>query len=170
MSSSGRVLGWVAVLCAAGALAGGCAPKPRAVQVVTGFGDAQRADGLELRMELPKARYRIGEKVHLTIRATNLTERPIRVVSEGRDLVRVQAYCDRGLGWEQFRQFPAMDIPVRIPWTLAPGEGREWKLTLTVEPDWPSAQQVMLKAALNSGPDANPSVIVEIHPKSVKPQ
>ena len=146
----------------------GCAPaSPPLVQAPAGAVSAE-SGGIMLSLELPGYSYRVGDQVPVTIRATNTTDHPISVVSDGRDLVRVGVYQHLTIGWERVKQYPSEALPVRVPWSLPPHGQRVWKMQLTVEPDWPMGEQIMLKAEINNGPPIRPGVPIQIYPTHVK--
>ncbi len=98
----------------------------------------------------------------------NTTDKPISIVSEGRDLVRVKLYRTFGVGWELLKEYPALALPVRSEWQLPPHGQRVFQLTVPVEPNWPTAENILLRAVLNNGPEAEPGVLVDIEPQLPK--
>jgi hypothetical protein len=146
----------------------GCAPvPPPRVQAPAGAAASAQSGGITLSLELPRYIYRVGDQVPVTIRATNITDHPIYVVSDGRDLVRAVVYQHLTIGWERVKQYPALAEPVRVPWSLPPHGQRVWQLLLPVEPDWPMGEQMMLKAEINNGPAIRPGVPIQIYPQHV---
>jgi hypothetical protein len=149
----------------------GCAANPpaRAVTATHVGPGAAESGGISLYMALPRYTYRVGEQVPVTVWATNTTDHPIGVESHGADLIRVGVYRNLSIGWDRVKQYPAMATPVRVPWSLPPHGQRTWTLLLTVEPDWPANEQLMLQAEINNGPPIRASVPIEIYSKHVKP-
>jgi hypothetical protein len=174
MKSTGNLLrGTVAMSCVLSLLfLVGCASSPPARAVTAahvGPGVGAESGGISLSLGVPRYTYRVGDKVPVTIVATNTTDHPVGVVSDGADLVRVAVYRHLVIGWDRVKQYPAWASPVRVAWTLPPHGQRTWQLLLTVEPDWPVNERARLQAEINNGPPARASVPIEIYPTHTKP-
>ena len=140
------------------------APSPHS----NGVRNVRQAGGVQVIMEVPAPQFRIGDQVPVTVRARNTTDKPISIVSEGRNLVRVKLYRTFGVGWELLKEYPALALPVRSEWQLPPHGQRVFQLTVPVEPNWPTAENILLRAVLDNGPEAEPGVLVDIEPQLPK--
>ena len=173
MKSTGDLLrGSMAMSCVLSLLClAGCPSSPPSHAVTAthvGPGVAPESGGFGLYLEVPRYTYRVGEQVPVTVRVVNVTDHPIGVVAEGADLVRVSVYRNLSIGWQRVKQYPAMALPVRVPWSLPPHGQRTWQLLLPVEPDWPANERLMLQAEINNGPPIRAAVPIEIYSKHVK--
>jgi hypothetical protein len=106
--------------------------------------------------------FHVGERFRITVTATNLTDRPLRIDARTGAPVYVRLSRFTGLYEEEFRAYPQAAIMIMSAWTLRGGQSKAFPIELTVEPDWPRGEAIRLAAELNGRPDVQPVVVITI--------
>ncbi|MDY6913889.1 MAG: hypothetical protein SVT52_05480 [Planctomycetota bacterium] len=139
------------------AAAAGCQPggsvDVRAIKEVV-------ADGLSVRIEIPKRDFTVGDEFIVKLTARNTTSRPIKIDARTGTPVYVRLRRHTGVGWEEIKTYPQADVMAVNPWTLKARAERNFLVRLKVEPDWPTGEVLELTGELNSRPEAAPGVTI----------
>jgi hypothetical protein len=123
-------------------------------------------ESLQVSISADRYTVKVGEQVHVTVTARNLSRTPIQIESATAAPVIVTLWrYDRAKGWVRVRQFPTAPLRRHSRWELGKKEQRTFRIDLPVEPDWPSLTTLKLSAELNGRPDARPHVFVYVQPK-----
>lgn len=123
--------------------------------------------GLAVTLKLPARSFDVGESFEVTLIAENTTDAPIEVDARSASPYFLRVWRDTSIGWVQVKRYPQVDLMVMSPWTLGPGERREFAgIKLEVEPDWPQGEVLRITGELNSRPDARAAVPIIIEPAS----
>jgi hypothetical protein len=134
--------------------------------VTPGRGNTASASDEELTVSihLPKTRFVSGESLSLTIVATNRSDKGIRLrgTTTAPYLVRIARLG--AVGWRKVRVYPEAAAPVLSEWVIPPGGSRTFKTVLTVEPDWPTYENLRLETHLAGRESVRPFVHFEITP------
>jgi len=125
--------------------------------------NAVRKGDLDVRIELPRRHYLVGETMDVTVTAHNHGDQPVFVPAGSGAKVLVRVYCHAGTGWELAKRYPQAATMVISPWSLAPGEtAGPFVLKVPVEPDWPTHEILRVTGELNGLPDVAPGVAVTV--------
>lgn len=143
-------------------LIGGCSGQKSYYLTNSSLTAVTQSGELMLSMELPARRFHVGDSVPVKVRAYNMGGKPIEINPNGLDLVQVRLYRDIGIGWERIKKYPCLAQPVCQPYLIQPGQEIFWQMDLPVEPDWPRAEQILLKVFLNDRREVAPSMLIEV--------
>jgi hypothetical protein len=155
-------------LCAAFVISSGCHqpndPSPRNVHELI---DSAGADGLTVRVKVPKAFYLPGQIVNVEVTAVNNTSEAIDIQSRSSALVKADVRTYDGVRWKTVKTFPEAAAMVITPWTLEPGQSRTFPpLSLEISKDWPTAETLRLRGWINGREDLKPTVEIRIVPEA----
>ena len=123
---------------------------------------AARAEDIRLTLSLSTTALAAGQDVRVIATAVNNTRRPLEITASTSALVIVRLWRQTPSGWTQVREYPETALQVLHPWTLAPGEQREFEWTLTVEPNWPPNEPLRMTAELNGHPARSAPVALRV--------
>ena len=118
------------------------------------------ADGLSVRIEIPKRDFTVGDEFIVKLTARNTTSRPIEIDARTGTPVYVRLRRHTGVGWEEVKTYPQTAVMTVAPWTLKARSKRNFLVRLKVEPDWPTGEVLELTGELNGRPEAAPGVTI----------
>ena len=110
-------------------------------------------DGLEIALEVPGRRFTVGQSFNVRLTAHNTGNRTIRIHAGPGAPMKVRIWRRIAMDWDEIKIYPRAAQLTTVPWQLAPGARRDFKMLLTVEPDWPTHDTLALVAELNGRPD-----------------
>ena len=124
---------------------------------------AENSD-LIVSIRLPKSRFVIGEDVPITIVATNRSKGGLRFSNSTSAPYRIHLEKTTPLGWTTVKTYPEAAAMVLVEWSIPPGQHRTIHTTLIAERDWPTYENLRLRANLPGRPDVAPFVYLEVVP------
>jgi hypothetical protein len=119
---------------------------------------------LSVEMRLVKRSYLPGQNltVQLTARNTGSEPMTIEAPSGAKVFVQIERYINAH--WARVNRYPEAAVMALHTWTLPPNSQKQWTVPLTVEPDWPVAEPLKVKAWINGLPNIAPSVQIRVLP------
>ncbi len=120
---------------------------------------------LSIEIRVFKKIFRPGETAKVFITARNNGSEPIEINATSAAPVFVQVERFTDAHWARVARYPQAAAMVMSPWTLKPGASRQWEMPIPVEPDWPAAEPLKLKAWLNGRADTTAAVEIEVAPE-----
>jgi hypothetical protein len=123
------------------------------------------SDDLSVTLRLPRKQYTLGDELPVMMFAANRGSDGIRLSSSTSAPYQLFLEQATPLGWEIFKTYPEASAMVLSEWTLMPGENRTIQTKLLVERDWPTLENLRLRACLPSRPDVAPAVHIEVTPE-----
>ncbi len=124
-----------------------------------------RAKDLFVQLQLPKSHYVIGEEIPVTIFVMNLSQDGLKFSSSSGAPYRIRLERATPMGWEVVKEYPLASAMVLVEWSLTQGESRTIETKLPVERDWPTYENLRLRANLPNRPNVAPAVHIEVTPK-----
>ena len=121
-----------------------------------------RAEGLSLRLSLPRREFVTGQAIPVTLRVRNVTDEPITIVASTSSPYYIRVWRYTSVGWELLKQYPRAALMVMSPWTLAADGERVFEFSVPVEPDWPTNEPLRLTAMLNGREALTPALTVYV--------
>jgi len=141
--------------------AGGCGPK-KDLHVADTMHKVVEGDGLSVAIKLPRRDLTVGEKLHVSVTATNTSDKPITIHAPTGAPVLVRVLRRTLLGEEEVKYYPRSATGNILSWTLPPGVSRPFTLIIPVEPDWPAEEVLYVSAELNGHPEIAPALFVTV--------
>ena len=142
-------------------LAAGCVQKADVEELAMNVAEA---GGLKVQVQLPGRQFQTGEKLRVTVTATNTTKEPIHVVAPSGAPVLVRITRHTALSAEEVKYYPQSATTNIHSWSLPAKQSRKFVLMVPVEPDWPVGEVLHVSAELNGLPKLSPSVYVVVAP------
>lgn len=137
-------------------------PRPE-IEAPIGPVSSDSADGLTVQLEVAGDQLTTGERFDVKVTAINLSNAPITIPSRSGALVYVRLFRHTGLYWQEVKRYPQAETTIMSPWTLQANSRRTFEMQLTVEPDWPTGEPLLMTAELNGRKDVAPSLTLNVH-------
>ncbi|MFP4054555.1 MAG: hypothetical protein ACLFV7_11910 [Phycisphaerae bacterium] len=128
-------------------------------------GRAVADDGLSVSITADEVVVSPGDTVNVTVYVTNTSSEPVKYNARNAApvYVMVQKASDLAEGsWETVKKYPEAAAQVITPMEFRPGQQREFKMSLPVEPDWPTGETVRLAAYPNGRRELVASVRIKV--------
>lgn len=155
----------LALVLASAFVLAGC-PKPAEPVTAT---NVVRSNDLELKLALEKRTFAPGEKFTATVTATNVSGDPITIKASSGAAAWLTVYAYNPLRMDQVERYPKSAMSVPMTWTLDPGQSRSFTMELTVEPNWPRGEFLLLSAELNGRPNPVVGVVISVSRETPTP-
>jgi hypothetical protein len=127
-------------------------------------GQSASLNGLTLSVQAPTRSYTTGQTAPLTITALNTTHRDMTILAPDGALAYVALVRKTRLGPETLKRYPQSSLQVRTPWVLPAGKSREFRMEMTIGPDWPTGEPLSLRAELNGVPGLQAGLTIIVQP------
>ena len=128
-------------------------------------GRAVADDGLSVSITADEVVVSPGDEVNVTVYVANTSSEPIEYNARNAAPVYVMVQKASEMSddsWETVKTYPEAAAQVITPMTFRPGQQREFKMTLPVEPDWPAGEIVRLAAYPNGRRELVASVRIKV--------
>ena len=139
-------------------------PQPKSAAPKRFLAVAKAPDGLSLTLELPTTEYVMGQTFALFLTAANTSDKAIAIQPDPGWPVKVEIWRRVGTQWADVRTYPGAALRTTDPWELAPGARRTFKMTLIVEPDWPTNDRLAVVGRLNGRPGLKVLQMITVAP------
>lgn len=121
-------------------------------------------EGLQYTIATSTQRPSIGQTIDVTLTATNISDQPITIPAEGRAPAYIYVCRYNGASWETSEKYPQAQVVLMNPWQIEPGQTKTFVLTIPVEPDWPTAETLMIVGELNGLPYQQAATPLRVFP------
>lgn len=136
---------FAAMFCVMAFLAG-CAEPAR---LAPRRGGMTQANGLELSLNLSSTAVRAGDELIVTVTARNASDKPITIHAPNSSAVWIRVWRNTPMGWDVVKTYPRAVARVEGVLKLAPGQQKQFAMTLPVEPDWPTNEKIRISGEIN---------------------